>query len=129
MKGRVAIVGYPDVKLSGQITQVAGVPQSPGKFEARVAVEPGDDAKAVAPGMACSVKITAYRKNDALTVPETAVFSEGDDDDAHYVFLAGKGAGPERRLVKVGKSWGGKTVILEGLHEGDEILTSKAQTR
>ena len=78
--------------------------------------------------MACSVKLFLYRKEDALTVPATAVF-EDDWADAltHYVYLAkpDKDGKYPRRPVKIGKSAGGKTEILDGLAEGDEILTSK----
>jgi multidrug efflux pump subunit AcrA (membrane-fusion protein) len=123
-KGRVAVTGYPDLKLPGEIKQISAIPQTPGNFEARVAVESADDAKAVMPGMACTVKIAAYRKDNALTVPDAAVFT--DDDDSRYVYLA-KDAKPEKHPVKVGKSTGGKTEIVEGLQEGDEILASKPQ--
>jgi multidrug efflux pump subunit AcrA (membrane-fusion protein) len=74
------------------------------------------------PGMACTVKFTAYRKKDALLVPTTAVFSD-DDGESHYVYLAGERG--KHHAVKVGKSHDGKTEIVEGLREGEEILASK----
>ncbi|HLN33223.1 MAG TPA: HlyD family efflux transporter periplasmic adaptor subunit [Gemmataceae bacterium] len=123
LKGKVVVAGYPDVKLSGQVAQVSSIPQTPGNFEARVNVEPGDDAKAIMPGMACSVKVLAYQKKNVLVVPDSAVLS--DDDDGHYVLLPVKGGKPEHRTVKIGKRWGGKTEILEGLNEGDEISCTK----
>jgi multidrug efflux pump subunit AcrA (membrane-fusion protein) len=73
--------------------------------------------------MACSVKFVPFRK-EALAVPAGAVFSD-DEDEGHYVYPhSGKGK-PTKRAVKVGKTVGGKTEIVEGLKEGDEILTAK----
>jgi multidrug efflux pump subunit AcrA (membrane-fusion protein) len=122
-KGRVNVAGYPDIKLPGEVKKISAIPRAPGSFDAHVAVEPGEDARMVMPGMACTVKIAAYHKDGALTVPDSAVFSDRDDD-SHYVYLAGKG---ERRTVKVGKTWGGKTEILEGLQDREEIFSAKPQ--
>ncbi|HEV3237858.1 MAG TPA: HlyD family efflux transporter periplasmic adaptor subunit [Gemmataceae bacterium] len=121
-KVRVTVAGYPDLKLPGQVNQISAIPQTPGNFEARVALELGDNAKAVMPGMACTVKVAAYRKNDALIVPAANVFSD-DDGDSHYVYLPGESG--KHHPVKVGKTHDGKTEIVEGLNEGEEILASK----
>ena len=123
MKGAALVAGYPDLRLPAKLEQLSNVPQTTGSFLARVAVETGADADMLMPGMTCSVKITAYSKQDALRVPKAAVFS---DDDEHYVYLAAKGQ-PKKRIVKTGKTAGDKTEILEGLHEGDEILTAKPE--
>src|SRR5262249_37143916 len=100
----------------------------PGKFEAMIDVDLDDDKSAIRPGMACSVKFTPYRKDDALTVPSGAVFADDTaDEPSHYVHLAraDKDGKHPRRPVKTAKRASGKTEILEGLAEGDEILTSK----
>jgi multidrug efflux pump subunit AcrA (membrane-fusion protein) len=78
--------------------------------------------------MACSVKIVPYRKRDALTVPATAVFEDDWADTlSYYVYLAkpDKDGNYPKLTVKIGKSAGGKTEIINGLAEGDEILISK----
>jgi len=69
------------------------------------------------------VKFVPFRK-EALSVPAGAVFSD-DEDEGHYVYLpSGKGK-PTKRAVKVGRTVGGKTEIVAGLKEGDDILTAK----
>ena len=78
--------------------------------------------------MACTVKFVPYRKEDALTVPSTAVFEDDSADVlTNYVYLAkpDKDGKFPKRPVKTGKTAGGKTEILDGLAAGDEILTSK----
>jgi multidrug efflux pump subunit AcrA (membrane-fusion protein) len=124
LEGKAALVGYPDRKLPARIMSVSAIPQTPGNFEARVDVDFGHD-EVVMPGMACTVKFVSYRKDDALTVPATSVFAEEDDDDSHHVYVAREDGTPEKKAVKVGKSGGGRTEILDGLKAGDEILKSK----
>jgi multidrug efflux pump subunit AcrA (membrane-fusion protein) len=80
--------------------------------------------------MACNVKLTAYRKEGVLTVPTSAIFSDEDDDELRYVYVAGdKKSKPQKRTVKIGKTAGMKAEIVEGLREGDEILASKPDDR
>lgn len=124
LKGKAVLTGFPDVKLPATVKGVSAVPLTPGSFAARVAVEPGQGAEALMPGMACAVKLVVYRKDDALTVPATAVFQD-DDGDEHYVYLTVKRGKPEKRVVQVGQTANGKTEIVQGLRAGDTILAAK----
>jgi multidrug efflux pump subunit AcrA (membrane-fusion protein) len=118
----------PDRRLQGRLASIASVPREPGKFEAVVAVEPGEDLAALKPGMAGTIKFVPYRTNDALTVPSTAVFEdELQGTPALYVYLAkaDKDASYPKRRVTTGKTANHRTEIRSGLAEGDEILTRK----
>jgi Cu(I)/Ag(I) efflux system membrane fusion protein len=128
LKGRVTPTFDSDLHLAARLAGVLTVPSAPGKFEAMIDAELDDDKAAIKPGMACSVKFTLYRKDVALTVPSGAVFEDdATDEPSHYVYLskADKDGKYPRRTVKRGKTASGKTEILEGLAEGDEILASK----
>jgi multidrug efflux pump subunit AcrA (membrane-fusion protein) len=64
----------------------------------------------------------------SLTVPATAVFEDDwADAPTSHVFLAkpDQAGRYPKRTVKIGKSAGGRTEIVDGLTEGDEILMSK----
>jgi multidrug resistance efflux pump len=128
LKGLVTPTSDPAHRLWARLISVLPVPREAGKFEALFAVEIGEAASALKPGMACAVKVVPYRKESALTVPATAVF-EDDSPDAltHHVYLSRQGNDGKylERPVKTGMTVGGKTEILEGLAEGDEVLTSK----
>jgi HlyD family secretion protein len=124
LDGKAAPAGYPDLKLPATVTEVTAVPLAGGGYEARVAIQPGKDAGPLRPGMACSLKFTAYKKDDALTVPAAAVSADDADEEVHYVYLPGKDK-PEKKAVKVGKTIGGKVEIVDGVKEGDEILATK----
>jgi RND family efflux transporter MFP subunit len=126
LKGKVVPAGYPDLKLPARLVKVSSVPLSAGSFDARLAIEADKGAEALMPGMACTVKLTAYRNNSALTVPSSAVFTDDADEDVRYVYVADeKGGKLEKRTVKIGKTVGSKAEVLDGLREGDEILAAK----
>jgi HlyD family secretion protein len=128
LKGVVNPTFDSERRLPARLTSVLSVPREPGKFEVVVAVEFEADQTAIKPGMSASVKFIPYRKDNTLTVPSTAIFEDDSADlFTHYVYLAkpdndGKFA---KRPVQIGKKAGGKTEVLNGLAEGDEILTSK----
>jgi HlyD family secretion protein len=123
LKGKVVPAGYPDLKLPARLLKASYVPHSAGHFDARLALEPSKEAQVLMPGMACRIKLTTYQRKDALTIPASAVFTDESDDEVHYVYLpGGKNGKPEKRTVKIGKSTGTKTEIVEGLKEGEEIL-------
>jgi HlyD family secretion protein len=128
LKGLITPAFDPDHRLAGRLTSVLTVPRGPGKFEAVIAVDIEEQNTSIRPGMACTVKLITYRKDNALTVPSTAVF-EDDSEEAltQFVYLAK----PDRdgkfpkHPVKTGKNASGRTEILSGLAAGDEILGTK----
>jgi HlyD family secretion protein len=129
LKAKVSPTGYSDLKLSGKVDSVSAIPVSPGNFEARVSLELSKDAEALMPGMACSIKLTPYLKEDALAVPPAAVFADESDEDKSHVFVAVKDGKPEKRPVKVGKRSGTKVEIVDGLKEGDEVLLENPEKK
>ena len=125
LPGKAVAAGYPDLKLPAKVREVSAIPVTAGSFEAKLTVDMPKDAEALMPGMACTVKLVAYAKADALTVPATAVFSEELDEDKHFVYLLVKDGKHEKRTVTVGKKTDGKIEIVQGLQAGDEILLEK----
>ncbi len=57
----------PEHRLRVRLSSVLPVPREPGKFDAVFAVEIGGAQSIIKPGMACSVKIVLYRKDEALS--------------------------------------------------------------
>jgi len=128
LKGVVTPTFDPERRLPARLTSVVSVPREPGKFEVVIAVDLGPDQTAIKPGMAASVRFIPYRKDNALTVPSTAIFEDDSADPAtSYVYVAkpDKDGKFPKRPVKICKKSGTKTEVLSGLAEGDEILTSK----
>ena len=125
LKGAVVPAGYPDLKLSSSITEIATVPFTAGSFTAWLKVSLGSEAEALMPGMACSVKLVPYLERHALTVLEKAVFTDEIDDRKQYVYLLDKNGKPRKQRVTVGPKSEEKVQILEGLSEEDQILLER----
>jgi len=73
--------------------------------------------------MSCKVKLTAYRKRDALTVPLSAVVDDELDDEKHTVEVLDKDGKTKTRSVKLGRKTEKLVEIVEGLSEGEKVLT------
>jgi Cu(I)/Ag(I) efflux system membrane fusion protein len=72
------------------------------------------------PGMSGALVIDVPAE-DALTVPAEAVVDTGE---RQYVFIARGGGRFEPRSVRVGANADGRVQVLEGLDEGDSVVTT-----
>ncbi len=119
--------GDSDRRLAAIVERVGTVPLSPGSFDGQLTVALDPQADALMPGMACEVKLVPYKKQDALTVPPKAVFSDDFDVQHRFVYVAAKTetGKPEKRLVTVGQRNDKEVEILSGLHEGEEVLLER----
>jgi hypothetical protein len=124
--GTARLAFQPDRKLTASVTSAAPVPASPGQFACQIAVDLGDGDSEAVPGMAVSVKFVLYSKKDALAVPAACVHEE---DDKHFVCFPSADGGENRREVTVGRTDDGRTEILTGLREGDQILLERAASK
>lgn len=88
--------------------------------KARVKLENIDQA--LKPGMYLDVQINAYQSNEAvLTIPKSAVIRTGEND---RVVLA-LGEGRYKSVgIEIGRIYDDEYEVLEGLAEGDRIVTS-----
>ncbi|MDB5307449.1 MAG: Macrolide-specific efflux protein macA precursor [Gemmataceae bacterium] len=122
LAGKLTPTAFPDRKVPVELTRVATAPQE-GKFEVRINLD-GKGADGLVPGMTCVARFVTARKEAALTVPASAVF-EDVAEDTHYVYRPTKPGKHEKKTVKVGLTSGDRVEILDGLADGDEILSSK----
>lgn len=120
---QVIPTGYPDEKLKGEVESITVQPGGPERYTVRVSVP---RRRAILPGMTCKVRLVAYQKEKAITVPAGAVFAEPDDPDSRYVYLqAVEDKEPEKQRVTVGRTKNGQLEITKGLAKGDVILLKK----
>jgi len=123
--GKATPVGFGDVALPAKLETVGLVPLAPGSFDAVVSVTFDAESEAVMPGMNASVKLAAYEKKDAITVPSSTVHTDDADDTRKFVYLL-EGENKNRKQdVKVGKVSNNRTEILSGIKEGDKVLLNK----
>ena len=124
---------YPDTALTGVVQSIAAVArQTPGQqslsFLVKILLDEQDELK-ILPGMSVRADIYTESSSETLAVPIQAVqFDEEDDEesgqpeDQPYVFVIADGVA-ERRNVKTGISSDSDQEILEGLSEGDRVVT------
>lgn len=123
LAGRVTPAGYPDAPAAAALEPgFAPVPKD-GKYDATFSVQPPDGGPVPAAGMTGTARFVVRSRTDAITLPESAVFRDGDG--TRIVYLEREGAAPEKRKVKAGLCSGGRIEILEGLAAGDRVRTTK----
>jgi HlyD family secretion protein len=122
--GTATAIAYGDIKLPAKVESVATVPTADGRFDSKVAVNVGDDAAAIMPGMTCQLTLTAYDKPDAVAIPISALVSD-DATSKHYVYRVGSDGSHAKTEVTIGARTDDKVEIVQGLLEGDTILVEK----
>ena len=76
-------------------------------------------------GMSAEVGIVIAAAKNALTLPSDAVKS--GRDGRSFVLLPGPGEKPSRRIVETGLVSAGRTEIISGLSDGQEVLSSSPE--
>jgi cobalt-zinc-cadmium efflux system membrane fusion protein len=109
---------YPDI-FHGKISYVAdALDPTTRTLQARIVTEnPGYKLKK---DMYVTANVHAGALTNALTVPDAAVLRDTENQPFVYVQVASKQFA--RRLVKIGDSQDGRTLIQEGLKEGEDVV-------
>jgi multidrug efflux pump subunit AcrA (membrane-fusion protein) len=74
-------------------------------------------------GMYAEVFIKTGSRQELLAIPESAVV---DEDAMHTAYVQVEGEGFEKRIIRTGISDGGYIQVLEGLKEGERVVTKGA---
>lgn len=118
----VRVKAYPDQVFPGSITYVGDVlDQATRTMRLRITLE-NPDGK-LKPQMFATVRIYSEPVPDKLAVPEAAVQR---DRDRLFVFVQREPLAFEVRDVSVGESDGHRVMILDGVQEGDQVVTKGA---
>lgn len=115
------------VQLEGEITAIAPQLNSVSR-NAVVQSVLDNKANALVPGMAVSVKVTLEQPSEVLVVPATALIYAPYGDTVFVVEKAKQGEGmvARQQFVRLGESRGDFVEILDGVKQGDEVVTSGA---
>ena len=114
----------PGKSFEGKITYVDPV-LDPQTRVASARVEMANPEMSLKPGMfVTGVVRTAPMRSDALVVPASAVMWTGERSVVYVKQNADGGTGFQMRVVTLGPSTGGGYIIMEGLSEGEEVVTN-----
>jgi HlyD family secretion protein len=103
-------------KLAARVERVAPVSDD-GNYDLLLRLDDRDER--LLPGFTCKVRVTTAERTDAVTVPASAV---GTDGERKVVHVVGDDGQASAREVKVGMTSRGRTEIIEGLAGGERVL-------
>jgi multidrug efflux pump subunit AcrA (membrane-fusion protein) len=122
LTGSVEIDAFPGRSFNGKVTSVQPVAnpierESPVKyFEIVMALDETDTAT-MKPGSRVRGSVWVARREEVLSVPNQAIFHEGDDT---WVWVEA-GSRFERRPVEVGERSVSRTVVVSGVARGERV--------
>ena len=118
----VMVPAYPHGLFSGTVTYVSDV-LDPSTRTMRVRVTVRNPDRTLKPEMFAMVRVFGSPQPEALPVPLTAVQQDGT---GKLLFVRQSDNRFESRRVVLGDELDGKILVLEGLHEGEDVVVKGA---
>jgi RND family efflux transporter MFP subunit len=119
---RVEVDAYPGETFVGRVARVAPV-LDPSTRTAPIEIEIPNPGFRLKPGMYARISITTDERKEALVVPSNAVVDSGG---RRGVFVPNEDSTVTFRPVRVGIEEQTQIEILEGVQEGDRVVTTGA---
>jgi len=122
-KVNIGLDAFPDVKLSGTVSQVANVGEDRENSESKVfeiVITVNESDSTYRPGMTTSNEIVTSTLDSVVQIPLEAIFSE---DEVTFVYV--KGVSIEKREVSIGARNDEFAVIDRGLKADVEVFLTE----
>jgi hypothetical protein len=122
LEARVTLDAHPGVEIPGEVETIQPIANpidedSPVKYFEVVMILERTDPEIMKPAGQVHVTILVAREEEALAVPNQAIFVDGGEPCVYVV----SGAGFDKRRVELGQRSISRTVIRAGLEPGDRI--------
>lgn len=120
-KGNDVIIAFPDTQDSLS-TKVNFVSRTINNSSRCLSLEVNlDDKKEYFPNMLATLHINDYQSaKPVIIVPVKTI--QKDDHDEKFVYVANKNSA-QKRIISTGKEYNGKVEVLNGLTDGDLLIT------
>ncbi len=119
----ILVPGTDQTSRKGELTFIDNtVDRSTGTIVARATIANAD--RTLLPGQYVRVRISLRELPDALMVPQAAL---GSSQFGKYVYVVGQGSKVEQRLVSLGPTDGELVAVLNGISEGDSVISGNLQ--
>lgn len=122
VEAMVEVDAFPGETFGGKVSRVSPI-FDPATRTAGLEIEVPNPGYRLKPGMYARVRLTVDRRPNALTVPRNAVV---DSEGKRGVFLIDDGNVARFNIVRTGLQDGEKVEILEGLNDGQRVITTGA---
>ncbi|MGH9366986.1 MAG: efflux RND transporter periplasmic adaptor subunit [Thermoanaerobaculia bacterium] len=119
----VTTVTYPGRPFSGSVDVVDPILDPATRSANLVAVIP-NPKRELRPGMSADVTAVLAERPDAITVPDVAIFAEGD---RNYLYVVKPDSTVTRRAVELGSRQPGRVEVREGVSPGERIVRAGHQ--
>jgi len=118
------VLAYPGETFRGKVVLLGNrIEPESRTLEVRIEVSNADGR--LKPGMFTDVEIATTALDNVLVIPDQALQADGD---AQTVFVALSETRFEKRVVKLGLEQHGRVQILDGLKEGERVVTEAASS-
>jgi multidrug efflux pump subunit AcrA (membrane-fusion protein) len=130
----IVLDSKPDMEFSGKVANVDAIAKpivrrSPLKyFQVKVNLE-STDGKVMKPGSQVKATMFVQKLENVVSVPNQALFFEQNNGSEKTFVNIKTSSGYEKQEVKIGVRSLTRTVVTEGLNEGQEILLGKPHER
>jgi multidrug efflux pump subunit AcrA (membrane-fusion protein) len=114
----ISVSAIPDRTFSGHVSQVSPM-LDPMSRSATVELSVANQSRKLIPGMTASVRLTLERRAGVLTIPSSALFTDGGN---RVVVVEGSTA--RVREIAVGLSGDAGVEVISGLTAGDKVATT-----
>jgi len=121
----IEVAAFPDRAFEGQVYFVAPFVDSNTRNIEVKATVPNSD-RSLIPGMFANIELTLTIRQQALVIPEMALFRTLENDRA-MVYIVGPGNVAEMKTISIGERMPGKVEVLTGLEEGDLVIVEGTQ--
>ena len=118
----VSVPAYPDQKFPATVQYISQVLDENTRTVQIRCDLPNPDGRLLS-GMYATINVDSAPIDQAIVIPLTAVFTEGDSD---YVFIALEDHHYKQRPVEIGLRLKDKAVVTEGLQPGEQLVTEGA---
>lgn len=119
----VSTPAFPDVKLTGLVDVIEPQLDSSTRTVGVLALVDNPE-EILRPGMSATIAVVLEERAEALTVPAGAVFVEGGQT---FVYVIKPDSVVTRAVVSLGTRLADVVEILEGLHEGQQVVKAGHQ--
>ena len=120
----VSVPAYPGVVFPASVQYIAQIlDENTRTVQVRCDL-PNADGRLL-PGMYATINVNSNPEDEAIVIPLTAVFTEGDAD---YVFVALEDHHYKQRPVKIGLRLKDKAIITDGLQANEQVVIEGALT-
>ena len=121
----VKVAAYPEMSFTGEVYFVAPFVE-PELRTTLVKARIANEESLLKPGMFATVDLTLTVREEAIVIPEPALFRSLDEERA-MVYVIDQAGQAQMRTVRVGERKARKVEILQGLTVGEEVIVEGTQ--